>query len=118
MRHPEEDLEPPVEMHPHGASRARLFRLPALPPMPASPSPGRPVCRIYSYAACKSNQLCAELPIEGCVQGAFTWAFIKSLTAGHFDMSVHQHSKAVQRIIGDLKQNFMWLEQDPVLVLS
>merc|ERR1712203_134651 len=99
MRYQKEDLEPLAEMHPPGASHPRLLRLPALSPLPTPLSPGRPACRIYSYSACKMNQLCAELPIEGCVQGAFTWAFVESLTAGHFDMSVHQHNKALQRIV-------------------
>merc|ERR1712060_228852 len=118
MRHAEEALQPPDEMYPSGAARARLLRLPSLPPLPSPPLPGRLACRIHSYAACRRGQWCAELPIEGCIQGAFTWAFIKSLIAGHLDMSVHQHSKALQRIIGDLKQNFAWLEQDPVLTLG
>jgi len=62
--------------------------------------------------------VCVELLIEGCVQGAFTWACVKSLIAGHLDMSVSRHSKALDRILGDLQQKIGWIDQVPVLHLS
>lgn len=93
------------------ASRARLLDLPPLP-RPQSPAPpGLPVCRCHQYAACQRDQRATELLIEGCVQGAFTWAFVKSLAAGHMDMTVEKHTKALQRIIGDLTQKFGWIDQ-------
>jgi len=92
-------------------SRPRLLELPPLP-RPQSPAPaGLPVCRCHQYAACQRDHKAAELLIEGCVQGAFTWAFVKSLAAGHMDMTIEKHTKALQRIVGDLKQKFGWIDQ-------
>jgi len=93
------------------ASRARLLDLPPLPRPQSPPLPGLPVCRCHQYAACQRDQKAAELLIEGCVQGAFTWAFVKSLAAGHMNMTVEKHTKALQRIVGDLTQKFGWVDQ-------
>merc|ERR1712008_207432 len=82
------------------SSRTRLLELPPLP-RPQSPAPpALPVCRCYHYAACQRDQKAAELLIEGCVQGAFTWGFVKSLAAGHLNMTVEQHTRALKGIVG------------------
>jgi len=31
---------------------------------------GGPSCKCYSFSACQNDQVCCELPIEGCIQGA------------------------------------------------
>lgn len=100
------------------APRMRLLDLPHLPSAPSPPLSGIPACCCHCYSACQSEQWCVELLIEGCVQGAFTWAFVKSLAAGHLDMSVLRHSKALQCILADLRQKFGWIDQTPVLQLS
>lgn len=101
--------------------RARRIELPPLPVAPSSvpavPA-GPPAGRCYTYSACGSQQWCAELSIEGCVQGAFTWSFVKALTACHLEASVRQHTQALQRILGDLRQHFRCVEQVPVVCLS
>jgi len=104
----------------HGklAPRPRVLELPPLPTPPVRATPGVPVACCHCYSACQNQQWNSELPIEGCVQGAFTWTFIKALTAGHLDSSVHSHVKAMHSILGDLRQHFRWLDQTPVLQLS
>jgi len=98
--------------------RPRALELPPLP-MPATPVPSGPLaCLCHCYAACEAQQWCSELAIEGCVQGAFTWAFVKALTVGHLDIAVRMHSKALRKILGDLQQHFRWLEQAPLIQLS
>jgi len=108
----EDALQEPV------CSQARLLDLPPLPTPPSLPLPGPPVCCCHCYSACQSEQWCVELLIEGCVQGAFTWAFVKSLTAGHIDTNVQRHCKALDRILSDLQTKFGWIDQMPVLQLS
>uniref|UniRef100_A0A7S1QJC9 Uncharacterized protein n=1 Tax=Alexandrium catenella TaxID=2925 RepID=A0A7S1QJC9_ALECA len=88
-------------------------------PMPQSlPLSGPLACSCYCYSACQSEQFCIELLIEGYVQGAFTWAFVKALTAGHMDTTVARHCAALDRIMLDLQTKFGWIDQAPVLQLS
>jgi len=105
------------------APRPRYLDLPPLPapPSQSGPSAGSfPECSavVHCFSACQNKQWCAELPIEGAVQGAFTWAFVKALTAGHLQTTVHQHSKALHSILTDLRRHFRWMDQTPVLQLS
>jgi len=96
----------------------RFLDLPPLTPPLTSAVPGTIECCCHCYSACQSHQWCAELPIEGCIQGALTWAFVKALVAGHLDTSVQQHSKAMHAILADLRHHFRWVEQTPLLQLS
>jgi len=99
-------------------SQLRLLQLPPLPRSLRRPSVTISQCCCHCYSACDRAQWCAELLIEGCVQGAFTFSFVKALTAGHLRTTVHQHAKAMHNILGDLRYNFRWIEQTPVLRLS
>merc|ERR1712150_181298 len=100
-------------------SQRRLLELPPMPvPTPRVAALGVPECCVQSYSACQSQQWCSELPIEGCVQGAFTWAWVKAFTAGHLDTTVHQHVKAMHNILSNLKQHFRYLDQTLVVQLS
>merc|ERR1712242_241262 len=62
-------------------SRPRFLELPILPVQHASSdvSDGSfPKCWLHVFGGCRLEQWCAEFPIEGTVQGAFTWAFIRA----------------------------------------
>merc|ERR1711957_680050 len=55
------------------ASQPRYMDLPARPMLPTSvAAPGTVSCSCQCFSACEFEQCCAELPIEGAVQGAFT----------------------------------------------
>lgn len=104
-----------------GVRSSMLPRYIELPPLPTPASPVAaqpPVCCCHCYSACQGQDWCSELLIEGCVQGAFTWAFVKALTAGHLDTTVQQHNKALDGILADLRHRFKWLDQTHVLQLS
>ncbi|CAK9080637.1 Metacaspase-1 (PfMCA1) [Cleaved into: Large subunit p20, partial [Durusdinium trenchii] len=79
---------------------------------------GGPSCKCYSFATCQNDQVCCELPIEGCVQGAGTWAFVKAVAACHFSVSLAQHSKATDSILQNLRRKYRWIQQTPVIQLS
>mmetsp|Transcript_122546 Transcript_122546/g.392176 ORF Transcript_122546/g.392176 Transcript_122546/m.392176 type:complete len:190 (-) Transcript_122546:17-586(-) len=102
--------------------RARMLELPPRPTPATALSKaakrGSPSCRCHCYAACERHQWCAELSIEGCVQGAFTWAWVKAMLACHLEATVRQHSQVLHRILGDLQQHFHCIEQEPVVQLS
>jgi len=98
--------------------RNRFLDLPPVQMPPVIFTPGMLQCQCYCYSACQSHQVSAEFPIEGCVQGAFTWSFIKALTAGHLKTTVQQHSAALQSMLADLRRHSKWLEQTPVVELS
>merc|ERR1712216_243215 len=66
--------------------RERWLNIPQLPLPPARgnrpPPPDwerRLQCSYHCFSASREGQHCAELTIEGTVQGAFSWAFVKSL---------------------------------------
>lgn len=96
----------------------RFLDLPPLATPPTRALSSLPACTCHVYSACKDQQWCAELPIEGCVQGAFTWAFVKALTAGHLETTVQQHGKALNGILVDLRQRLRLLDQTPVVQLT
>eukprot|EP00931_Biecheleriopsis_adriatica_P061439 TRINITY_DN36941_c0_g1_i1.p1 TRINITY_DN36941_c0_g1~~TRINITY_DN36941_c0_g1_i1.p1 ORF type:complete len:1718 (-),score=509.89 TRINITY_DN36941_c0_g1_i1:56-5209(-) len=77
-----------------------------------------PACKSYCYASCQNEQACCELPIEGLVQGAATWAFVKAVTACHLSMSVSKHSKAMDGVLQNLRRKYRWIQQTPVIQLS
>lgn len=120
------DVEPGDVLETQGETRPWRPRLLDLPPLPMAAPPqlavrggrGPPECLCHCYAACRPSQWCAELPIEGCVQGAFTWAFVKALTAGHLDTTVNKHMNSLRSILGNLRAHFRWVDQTPVLQLS
>merc|ERR1719359_2471234 len=102
-------------------SRPRFLELAPLSVQgtPESPNvPAFPACAVHCFSACGLKEWDAELPLEGTVQGSFTWAFTKALAAGHFKCSVFQLSEALGRITCELKQHFKGVEQTPVLLLS
>lgn len=100
------------------SSQPRYLELPPLPIASTRVAPGAPLCTCHCYGACQSEQWCAEFPIEGCVQGAFTWTFVKALTAGHLHTTVQQHGKALHSILAELRYHFRWIDQTPVIQLS
>lgn len=99
-------------------SQPRYLELPPLLVPSTRVLPGAPVCNCHCYSACQGEQWCAEFPIEGCVQGAFTWTFVKALTAGHLHTTVQQHGKALHSILAELRYHFRWINQSPVIQLS
>lgn len=100
------------------SSQPRFLELPPLPIPSTRVTPGTPLCNCHCYSASQSEQWCAEFPIEGCVQGAFTWTFVKALTAGHLHTTVQQHGKALHSILAELRFHFRWIDQTPVIQLS
>jgi len=102
-------------------SRPRFLDLPVIP-VRHTPKQLRtnafPECRMHCFSACQNQEWCSEFPIEGTVQGAFTWSFIKALAAGHFHCGVYQHVRMVTKIISDLRQHFKGVEQTPTLQVS
>jgi len=105
-------------------SRPRFLDLPILPVQHTSPQPlpsrtsAFPTCWLHVFSACKLKEWCAEFPIEGTVQGAFSWAFLKALVAGHFHCGVYQFQRMLTKILLDLKTHFKGVEQTPVVQLS
>eukprot|EP00931_Biecheleriopsis_adriatica_P051336 TRINITY_DN29763_c0_g1_i1.p1 TRINITY_DN29763_c0_g1~~TRINITY_DN29763_c0_g1_i1.p1 ORF type:complete len:1315 (+),score=349.39 TRINITY_DN29763_c0_g1_i1:56-3946(+) len=103
-------------------SRPRFLELPPLPVTHTSPLLGRPqvfpACKHHCFCACKLAEWDAELPLEGTVQGIFTFAFAKALAAGKFQCSVGQLQKTLGEITAGLKEHFSGVEQTPVLMLS
>jgi len=101
-------------------SSTRLLDLPPLstPPYTCAIPAGAPVCVCHCFSSCENQQWCAELLVEGVVQGAFTWAFVKALVTGHFSPSLQHHSEALSMILNDIKCHFRWVSQTPVVQLS
>ena len=64
------------------------------------------------------QQWSAEIPIEGVMQGAFTWAWVKALMAGHLDPPIRQLTHALRAILADLRRHFLWMDQTPVELLA
>lgn len=103
-------------------SRPRFLELPVLP-VQHSPDYGssalrHPQCVMHCFTACRLQEWCAEFPIEGTVQGAFTWAFIRALAQGHYNCGVYQLMRAQATILADLKIHFKGVEQTPAMQLS
>jgi hypothetical protein len=102
-------------------SRPRFLELPVLPVRHA-PRHLRastfPTCWLHCFSACRLQEWCAEFPIEGTVQGAFSWAFLKALARGHFHCGVYQFLRTLADIMTDLRLHFKGVEQTPVLQLS
>lgn len=103
-------------------SRPRFLDLPVLP---VCHTPERlrqrlplPRCVLHCFSACKLQEWCSELPIEGTVQGAFTWSFIKALAMLHFHGGVYQLVRAQNSLLADLKLHFKGVEQTPIVQLS
>lgn len=103
-------------------SRPRFLELPPLPVQHTQPQLYRPrefpQCRIHCFCACRLPEWDAELPLEGTVQGTFTWALAKALVAGGFQSTVAQLQEEVTRITASLKEHFQGVGQTPVLMLS
>eukprot|EP00928_Gymnodinium_smaydae_P031553 TRINITY_DN23127_c0_g3_i1.p1 TRINITY_DN23127_c0_g3~~TRINITY_DN23127_c0_g3_i1.p1 ORF type:complete len:1889 (-),score=342.21 TRINITY_DN23127_c0_g3_i1:234-5135(-) len=75
-------------------------------------------CACHCFGASRGDRGCVELSIEGVFQGAFTWAFVKALTACHLESTLVQYSRYLESILGDLQSHFRGLEQSPVLQLG
>lgn len=103
-------------------SRPRFLELPPLLVQHTPPQIWRPqafpACRVHAFCACRLQEWDAELPLEGTVQGTFTWAFAKALAAGSFQCSVGNLHSALEQITFGLKEHFQGVEQTPVLMLS
>eukprot|EP00930_Biecheleria_cincta_P044625 TRINITY_DN3071_c0_g1_i1.p1 TRINITY_DN3071_c0_g1~~TRINITY_DN3071_c0_g1_i1.p1 ORF type:complete len:1452 (-),score=362.49 TRINITY_DN3071_c0_g1_i1:44-4399(-) len=103
-------------------SRPRFLELPPLPVQHTPPQLYRtrefPQCRLHCFCACRLPEWDSELPLEGTVQGIFTWALAKALVAGGFQSSVAQLQEEVTRITIGLKEHFQGVGQTPVLMLS
>merc|ERR1719491_1095206 len=101
--------------------RPRYLQLPVLPVRhcPRHVRGGSfPVCWFYNFSACNLDEWSAEMPIEGTVQGVFTWAFLKAFGGCHFHCSVYQAQAALAKALADLKATMKGIEQTPVLQLS
>eukprot|EP00929_Paragymnodinium_shiwhaense_P097726 TRINITY_DN59342_c0_g1_i1.p1 TRINITY_DN59342_c0_g1~~TRINITY_DN59342_c0_g1_i1.p1 ORF type:complete len:1827 (+),score=630.77 TRINITY_DN59342_c0_g1_i1:155-5635(+) len=103
-------------------SRPRFLELPVLP-ISHTPAHLRnrvmfPSCTLHCFSACRLREWCGEFPIEGTVQGAFSWSFLKALARGHFHCGIYQFLKDLATVLADLKLHFKGVEQTPVLQLS
>jgi len=102
-------------------SRPRFLELPILPVQhtPAHLQPNGPIkCWLHAFSGSKLEEWSAEFPIEGTVQGAFSWAFLKALARGHFHCGLYQFQRMLTEMLADLKVHFKGVEQTPVLQLS
>eukprot|EP00439_Symbiodinium_sp_Y106_P073213 s271_g13.t1 len=103
-------------------SRPRFLELPPLPvqhtPAHLPRSNSFLPCTLHCFSGCRLKEWCAEFPIEGSVQGAFSWAFLKALAQGHFHIGVYQFQQLVSNILLNLKGYFRHIDQQPVLQLS
>lgn len=112
------DKEVLMEPRSKYSAQPREIDLPLLPTVATPIAPGMLECNCHCYSACQSTQWCAELSIEGAVQGAFTWSFVKALTLGHLCTTVQQHSRAMTTILQDMRQFAHWNQQTPLVQLS
>lgn len=103
-------------------SRPRFLELPPLPVQHTPPQlygPREfPQCRLHCFCACRLQEWDSELPLEGTVQGIFTWALAKALVAGGFKSTVAELQEEVTKITIGLKEHFQGVGQTPVLMLS
>lgn len=102
-------------------SRPRFLEIPARPfrhvqllgkPIPA------PRCIVHALAASRLVEFNAEMPLEGTVQGALTFVFIKALAGSQFNVSWQQLYQVMSSLLSDLRTKFQGVEQTPVLHLS
>eukprot|EP00434_Breviolum_minutum_P022963 symbB.v1.2.020259.t1/scaffold1696.1/size105557/1 len=73
-------------------------------------------CSLTCFSACQQAQWCAELPIEGVMQGAFTFAWVKAVVA--HGGSTSQMKSSIEAHLADLKKRFRWLDQKPQVQMS
>lgn len=103
-------------------TRPRFLELPPLPVQHTMPQIWKPqtfpACKLHCFCAGRLQEWPSELPLEGTVQGTFTWAFAKALAAGELRCSVAQQQQALEAITAELKQHFQGVEQSPSLMLS
>merc|ERR1719329_1267691 len=102
-------------------SRPRFLDLPPLPAALTPPSLRNaklPECQVHCFSACRNTEWGAEMPIEGTVQGAFVWAFVKAFAALGYQCSLQNLQRKLEDITADLKLRFKGVEQTPVLQLS
>jgi len=103
--------------------RPRFLELPPITGVEHSSSSLRainkyPDSHVHCFSACKLQECAFELPVEGTVQGAFTWAFIKAVAAGDFNCSLNSLQQRLSKTASDLKLHFRGVEQTPVLQVS
>lgn len=101
--------------------RPRFLELPALSVSYVPPhfrNAAFPSSWLHCFSACSLAEWSSEFPIEGTVQGAFTWMFLKALARNHFHCGIFQVLKSLGQITGELKKLFQGIEQSPVLQLS
>lgn len=103
-------------------SRPRYLEVPPLPvqhtPSYLPRSSSYPSCVLHCFSGCRIKEWCAEFPIEGTVQGAFSWAFLKALAQGHFHCNLQQFHQTVATLLTNLKVHFQGFQQIPLLQIS
>lgn len=75
-------------------------------------------CSLVALSACNHSEFCAEFPIEGTVQGAFTWAIVQAFSAAQFTLGADALNKAVNTLVRDLTRHFKGITQTPTLTCS
>ncbi|CAK9053455.1 unnamed protein product, partial [Durusdinium trenchii] len=103
-------------------SRPRFLELPPLPVQHTPPELPRSTnllaCTLHCFSGCRLKEWCAEFPIEGTVQGAFSWAFLKAMAQGHFHVGIYQFQQFMANLLLNLKTHFKHVDQQPVVQLS
>jgi len=102
-------------------SRPRFLELPVLSVEHNAEEERNPLpinCSLYCFFGSKPEEWSAEFPIEGTIQGAFSWAFIKALAKGNFNCGVYQFKCLLSELLGDMKIHFRGVEQAPVVLTS
>eukprot|EP00933_Yihiella_yeosuensis_P037553 TRINITY_DN31520_c0_g1_i1.p1 TRINITY_DN31520_c0_g1~~TRINITY_DN31520_c0_g1_i1.p1 ORF type:complete len:1024 (+),score=218.99 TRINITY_DN31520_c0_g1_i1:147-3074(+) len=103
-------------------SRPRFLELPPLPvqhtPNHLPRSSSFPPCVVHVFSGCRLKEWCAEFPIEGTVQGAFSWAFVKALAQGHFHCGLYQFQRTLIALLENLKEQFAGVDQQMLLQIS
>lgn len=103
-------------------SRPRFLELPPLPVQHTPPQLPRSTnllaCTLHCFSGCRLKEWCAEFPIEGTVQGAFSWAFLKAMAQGHFHVGIYQFQQFMTNLLLSLKTRFKHVDQQPVVQLS
>lgn len=103
------------------ATKVRSLDLPQLAATPITPhvpiSMGPTACSCQIYSACGAERSSCEFRIEGCVQGAFTWACVKAVTAGHSEINVHRFMQAVRYLLVELRKNSLLVNAEPIACL-
>eukprot|EP00929_Paragymnodinium_shiwhaense_P074463 TRINITY_DN38118_c0_g1_i1.p1 TRINITY_DN38118_c0_g1~~TRINITY_DN38118_c0_g1_i1.p1 ORF type:complete len:1499 (-),score=409.54 TRINITY_DN38118_c0_g1_i1:243-4739(-) len=75
-------------------------------------------CTYHCFSAVVEGQRCVELNIEGTTQGAFTWAFVKSLLACNLSCSLRTHSQVLYDLMQHLRKHVTSLDQEPMLQIG